>query len=244
MKNLLLLLALSLTAFAQAAPTLARLYAYRPAPGAGAEFYDLQEDNAALYKANKSPITRLAWTSLAGTPTFYMFVPIQSLADLNEPTWLSKQGTDMERTGRQMRLTRSAAATEMLVLASVPELTWDETPDGPPDAFASVSVIRVKPGRVQAFITAAKEVNATTKQMGKAKSIYAHRTRYGGNSYEFHMVTGYASQADITTNVQEVQKLMGEAKYAAYLKSNAENVETIETNLIRYRPEFSHIPAK
>jgi len=244
MKHLLLIFTLSLTAFSQAAPTLARLYSYRAAPGAVAELNDIQKDTAAIYKANKSPVTRLVWTSLAGPPTLFMYVPIPSLVELNEPTWLSKQGTEQDRAARQSRLTRATASTDMQVIASVPELAWDDTPNGPPDAFAVVSVIRVKPGRVQAFTAAYKDLTATVKQLGKAKSIVVQRTRFGGNSYDFHAVTGYASLADITNNVQEVRKVMGEAKYAAYLKSNSDNIESIETHLVRYRPEFSHIPEK
>jgi len=242
--KLLLLFTLGLTAYAQTAPTLSRLYTYQAAPGANADFFDLQRDTVAVYKDNKSTVTRLVWTSLAGKPSLYMVVPFASLAELNEPTWLSKQGTDLERTGRTMRLTRALDSSEMQVLTSVPELTWDDTPNNAPDAFATVSIIRVKPSRVQAFIAAAKEVNAATKQMGKAKSIYAHRTQYGGNSYDFHIVVGYDSLADIGPSLQAFQKAMGEAKYAAYLKSNAENVETMERHLVRYRPEFSYMPEK
>lgn len=37
---------------------------------------------------------------------------------------------------------------------------------------------------------------------------------------------------------------MGEAKYSAYLKGNSENIESLETNLFRYRPEFSYVPER
>lgn len=244
MKLTLLTFALGAALYAQTAPTLGRLYTYKAAPGAASDLFDLQRDTAEIYKAGKSTITRLVWTSLAGEQLLYMYVPNVSLADLNEPTWLSKQGTDQERTGRQMRLARAIESADLKILAEMPELTWDGTPDGPPDAFAAVSTVRVKPGRVEAFTNMAKELNAVTKQLGKAKSIYTSRTRYGGNVYEFHIVTGYASLADITTSPQEFRKAMGEAKFAAYLKSNAENVESVESQLIRFRPEFSYIPAK
>ncbi len=245
MKHLFLIFAISLTAYPQGAPSLSRLSSYRAAPGAGAEFEALQRDTAQMYKTNKSPLTRLAWTSLAGPPTFYISVQIPSLAELNEPTWLSKQGTNAERTGRQMRLSRSAAAVDSRVLVSIPALAWDETPNNEPDAFAVVSIVRVKPGRVAAFTEAAKELQAFTKQMSKAKSLSAHRVRYGGNSYDFHMVAGYASLTDIgTDNVEQLRKLMGETKYANYLKSNSENIESVERHLVRYRSDFSYIAAQ
>lgn len=245
MKTVLLTLTLGAAAFTQTAPTLARLYTYQAAPGAQADLFDLQRDTVAIYKANKSPITRLVWTSLAGKPSLYLFVPIPNLAELNEPTWLSKQGTDLERTGRQMRLARAMDSSEMQVLASVSDLTWDETPNGPPDPFAVVSITRVKPGRVQAFINSRKEVDAAMRKVSKAKSIYSHRTAYGGNAYDFHTVVGYESLADITTSgPQELRKALGDAKYAAYLKANSENIESVERHLVRYRPEFSYAPEK
>lgn len=90
--------------------------------------YDLQRDTVAIYKANKSPITRHAWTSLAGKRMLKLFVPIPSLVELNEPTWLSKQGTDIERTGGQMRLARAIESSEMQVLASVPRISSGTKP--------------------------------------------------------------------------------------------------------------------
>ncbi len=245
MKHLILIFAISLTAYPQGAPSLSRLNSYRTAPSARAEFEALQRDTAQMYKANKAPLSRLAWTSLAGPPTLYLAVRVQSLTELNEPTWLSKQGTDLERTGRQMRLSRATESVDSRVLISIPQLAWDETPNSEPDAFAVVSVVRVKPGRVAAFTEATKELQSFTKQIGKAKSQNVQRVRFGGNSYEFHLITGYASLADIgTNNADQLRKLMGETKYANYLKSNSENIESMETHLVRYRPEFSYMAGK
>ena len=118
----------------------------------------------------------------------------------------------------------------------------DDTPNGPPDPFATVRVDIVKPGRVQEYIALMKDVVQTYKQMGKVKSMYLSRTRYGGNAYEFHGIVGYGSLADISST-NEFQKTMGEAKYAVFLKKLGEVLDSSQVNLVRYRPEFSYMPA-
>lgn len=232
---------ISMTAQPPTVPQLARLYAYEVPSDTAAEFFDVQHDTAEIYKTNKAPHPRLCWTSMAGPLMFYMWVPIKGLDTLMDKTWLSQQGEEMPRNARVSRLARASGRSEIKILSSVPELTVDETPNAAPDAFATVRVDHVKPGKVQDYIAMMKDVVQTTKQIGKAKSIFTSRVSYGGDVYEFHRVVGYASLGDIYS-LSDFQKAMGEAKYAGFIKKLGEVIDSSETNLIRYRPEFSYVP--
>jgi len=229
------------TVAAQSTPQMSRLYAYEVPSDGAAEFFDVQQDTAAIYKANKAPYPRLCWTSLAGPQMLYMLVPISGLDKLTEQTWLSQQGEEMPRRARFSRLARAGASGTIKITTSVPDLTWDDTPGGAPDAFGIVRVTIAKPGKVADYTALLKEVSQTYKKMGKAKSFYVNRVAFGGNVYEFHTYTGYSSLADIH-NTDAFRKAMGEAKYEAYIKKLGEVIDSSERTLVRFRPEFSYVP--
>ncbi|MEP7366097.1 MAG: hypothetical protein ABI972_22795 [Acidobacteriota bacterium] len=231
----------SMTAQAPAAPQMARLYAYEVPADTAAEFFDVQRDTAEIYKANKAPHPRLCWTSLTGPQMFYMWVPIKGLDTLMDKTWLSQQGEELPRSARVSRLARASGRSEIKITASVPELTWNDSPNSSPDAYASVRVDHVRPGRVADYTAMMKDVVQTYKQMGKAKRYITSRVSYGGNVYEFHNYVGYANLGD-TSSTEEFRKAMGEAKYAALIKKLGEVVDSSQRNLVRFRPEFSYVP--
>ncbi|MCC6294529.1 MAG: hypothetical protein IT164_17895 [Bryobacterales bacterium] len=226
---------------AQSAPQLARLYSYEIPPDAAAEFYDLQRDTAEIYKTNKAPFPRLCWTSLTGPPALYMWVPLTGLDKLMDRTWLSQQGEELPRVARASRLARTGASPTIRITRTLPELTWDDTPNGAPEAFASVRVDSVKPGKVSEYTAMMKEVMATYKKMGAAKSFHANRTAFGGDGYEFTTIAGYASLADIP-DPDAFRKAMGEARYDTFVKQLGEVLAKSERTLARYRPEFSYMP--
>lgn len=224
-----------------AAPRTARLYAYEVPSDTAAEFFDVQRDTAEIYKANKAPHARLCWTSLTGANMFYMWVPLAGFDKVQERTWLSQQGEELPRSARMNRLRSASGRSEIKLTAALADLSWDDTPNQTPDAFAAVRVDIVKPGKVADYTAMMKEVLQTTKQIGKAKSVHMSRVVYGGNVYEFHNVTGYANLADLGAR-DEFRKAMGEAKYVAFIKKLGEVLDSSERNLVRYRPEFSYVP--
>ncbi len=226
---------------AQTTPQMARLYSYQVPPDGAAEFFDVQRDTAEIYKTNKAPHPRLCWTSLAGPQMLYMWVPISGLDKLMDRTWLSQQGEEMPRAARVSRLARAGAGATVRLIRSLPDLSWDDTPNGAPEAFASVRVDIVKPGKSSEYTALIKEVAQTYKKMGAAKSFSAHRLAYGGNIYEFTTVAGYSSLADIPDQ-DAFRKAMGDSRYDALVKQMGEILQSSERTLARYRPEFSYMP--
>lgn len=229
------------TVAAQSTPQMSRLYAYEVPSETSAEFFDVQRDTAEIYKTNKAPHARLCWTSLAGPQMFYMLVPVSGLDKLTERTWLSQQGEEMPRNARMSRLARAGASATIKLTRSMPDLSWDDTPGNAPEAFGTVRVDIVKPGKTAEFTAMMKEVSQTYKKMGKAKSFYLSRVAFGGNVYEFHSYLGVDSLADIQ-DTDAFRKAMGEAKYEAFIKKLGDVIDSSERTLVRYRPEFSYVP--
>lgn len=237
----LLTLSLSVAALAQDQPQMSRLYRTEVPLDSTAEFFAVQRDTAEIYKANKASFARHCWTSLAGVQMFYMRVPLSGLDQLTGDTWLQKQGTEMQRAGRMSRLRNSSGRNEVLIITSQPEESWDDTPNDAPDPFATVTIDRVKPGKTREYRALTKEAGAAFKRMGKAKAFRVSRVTYGGNTYEFIVYIGYSSLAEITF-VEDFRKAMG-AKYDEFTRKMGEVLDSRERTIVRYRPEFSYMPA-
>lgn len=245
MKTVSMFLALALAAFAaDTPPVMSRLTIVDIPPDTSAEFYAVQRDTAEIYKANKAPMPRLAWTSLTGASRFVSVVPLEGLDKLAERTWLSQQGDEASRQARSARLRKSSGQLTYKVITTQSEVGWDPSPGAAPTAFIAVSVFVVKPGKTSDFLELLKQSVEATKKIGKAKSVYVARVSYGANWNEFHVVTGYASLADIPTTSAATRAAMGEATYNTFVEKISAAVNSIERDLYRYRPEFSYIPAK
>lgn len=244
MKFVPLFLAVTLSAVAaDTPPPMSRLFIADVPADSAAEFYAVQRETADIYKANKAPIPRYAWTSLTGDPRLVTVIPLASLTQLGEPTWLSGQGDEQSRQARSSRLGRSVGDRTSRIVTQVTDLTWDPTPNGAPEAFAIVRTYNIKPGTVPDFMALIKQSNDAIKKVGKARSIYTSRVSYGGDMYEFYVVVGYDSLAD-STGGDSMRTVMGEAAYTAYFKKSGEIVNTVRRDIMRYRPEFSYVPAK
>lgn len=243
MKFVSLCLALAVSALAaDTPPQLSRLAIIEVPSASSAEFYAVQRETAEIYKANKAPIPRMAWTSMSGEQRFFTLVPLEGLAKLSDPTWLSQQGEERSRQARQSRLAQANAATTIKLITDQKDVTWDPTPQGGPDPYAMVTTYNVKPSKVLDFLALLKESNEVTKKIGKAKSIYTSRVTFGGDTYDFYVVTGYASLADITPG-STFRTTMGEAAYTAYNQKMGQVINSVHRDIIRFRPEYSYVPA-
>lgn len=244
MKIVSMFLALALTAFAaESTPRLSRLYVAEVPADSAAEFYAVQRETADIYKANKAPMPRLCWTTITGVAKFVNVMPLEGLDKLGERTWLSQQGEEMSRQARTSRLRKATGDSTTKVIADVEEAGWNPAPGAAPSPYISVSIYSIKPGKAADFIALMKEATAIVKKLGKAKGVYVGRVNYGGDTGEYHVVTGYASLADIASQ-GDFRAAMGETAYAAYIKKIGEVVNSRHRDIYRFRPEFSYIPAK
>lgn len=240
MKTVSMLLVFALSALAQSQPRMYRLYHVDVPGDSAAEFYAVQRETAAVYKNNKASIPRWAWSSITGEPTFHYMVPLAGLDQLGERTWLSQQGDETSRTARTTRLRNSSGAMSTQIMVAQDDVTWNPNPQAAPDGYMAVSIFSVKAGKVSEFLAMIKQVNETVKKMGKAKNIFVSRVAYGGDGYEFHVATGYASLADIPPQAA-FRAAMGDG-YNAYVQKLGATVNGLRREIVRYRPEFSHIP--
>lgn len=243
MKIVASFLALAVTAFAQTPNPMYRLFEVVVPADSSAEFYAVQRETAEIYKTNKAPIARVAWTTLTGTPRLYTLVTLTGLEALNEPTWLTKQGEEATRRARNTRLQNSTGPSTSRVIQTLNDSSWDPTPEGAPDPFATVTTFNVKAGMVADFMVAIKELVEATKKAGKAKSAYVSRVDFGGSSYDFYFMAGYTALGDIPS-LTILRTTMGDAAYNAYLKKIAATVNSVERDVLRFRPEYSYLLTK
>jgi hypothetical protein len=243
-KSVCLFLVLALSAFgAESAPKLSRLTEVEVPADSSAEFYAVQRETAEVYKTNKAPIARLAWTTLTGKSRLYTLVDIEGLDKLGEPTWLSKQGEETVRQSRQARLRKATGPSNSKVISAEADLMWDPTPEGGPEAYAVVTMYTVKPGKVSAFLALMKENGELTKKLGKAKCTYVSRVAFGGDVYQFTIYNGYDSLADIP-GAGAARAALGEDAYRAFWDKMGAVIDSSSRDIIRYRPEYSYIPSK
>ena len=244
MKIVSIFLALALTAVAaETPPKMSRVTSVNVPADSAAEYYAVQRDTAEVYKANKAPFPRLCWTSLTGEPTFVSMFPLSGIDKLNDPTWLSQQGDERSRQDRFSRLRNTNSHSTSKIVTDEDDAGWNPTPNGAPAAFASVSHYSVKSGKTADFLALIKEATATHKKIGKAKSVWVGRVSYGGDINEFYVVVGYASLADLSSGVA-FRTAMGETAYNAFFKKMGETINSRQRNILRFRPEFSYVPAK
>lgn len=240
MKIVSTLVVFALTALAQNQPTMSRLYHVEVPADSAAEFYAVQRETAEVYKKNKAPIARMAWTSVTGEPTFHYMVPLTGLDQLNGRTWLGQQGDEMSRQARTTRLRKASGVQQTQVVVNQSDITWNPNPQAPPSKFLVVAIYSVKPGKVAEFSALIKEVNEVVKKMGKAKANHVLRVAYGGDGYEFHVATAYDSLADIPAQAA-FRAAMGSG-YDGYVQKLGATINSLRREIVRYRPEFSYIP--
>jgi hypothetical protein len=244
MKKTSLFLALALTAVAaDNPPRMFRLYQTEVPAESAADLYAAQRDIAGIYQANKAPIPRSAWTSMTGPPMLYYVVPFSGIALMGETTWLQQQGDESSRGARASRLNKVGGATASKIITLEEDLTWTTAPQYAPSAYAMVTVISVKPGKVTDFLAALKEASDTHKKIGKAKSLNVFRVTFGGDGYEYHVAAEYDSLVDLEAG-RGFRAFMGEAGYEAYTQKIGGNISSMQRNVLRFRPEFSYAPSK
>ena len=245
MKTVSMFLALALAAFAaDTPPVMSRLHVVDIPNDSAAEFAAVQRDIAQVYKDNNAPLPRLAWTSLTGTSKFVSVAPLAGLDKMNERTWLSQQGEEYVRQARSARLRKASGQATTKIITDVADVKWEATPGADPSPFIAVSIYEVKPGKTGDFSALVKQLSEAVKKVGKAKSFYVARTSYGASWGEYHIVTGYASLADIPTSGTALRAAMGEAAYTTWSEKLNTTINSAERDLYRFRPEYSYLPAK
>lgn len=254
MKIVISFLALALASGAFAAesspPAMFRLYQTDVPPATAAEFYAVQREIAEVYKTNQAPIPRTVWTSLsaeagsslASGSRFMMKVPIAGITALTESSWLSQQGTPASRSARDARFRAASGTGTGKIITEVPELIWDPSP-GVPEPFGVLWTYSVKVGKAAAFIEYMKQAAEVTKKAGQPKRMSSHRVSFGGDINEFSILVEYTSLADLPTPAAFTAAIGGPANLAAYYQQQGELIHSVHRDIVRFRPEFSHVKA-
>ncbi|MBZ5544807.1 MAG: hypothetical protein LAO07_14185 [Acidobacteriia bacterium] len=122
------------------------------------------------------------------------------------------------------------------------------SPGGPPSAFSSVTTVLLKPAGFLEAGEAIKEVNAAIKKSNwPAKPSAWYQLLNGGEGPTLEMVVAREKWADFQPPEKEFGQMLGES----YGKMGAENllqkfygnVRSFHSEIIKFRPDLSYIPA-
>ena len=122
------------------------------------------------------------------------------------------------------------------------------SPGGQPSAMATVTTVLLKPGSSLESEEAIKEINAAIKKSNwPAKPSAWYQLLNGGEGPTLVMVTAREKWADFQPPEKEFGQMLGES----YGKMGAENllqkfygnVRSARSEIIRFRPDLSYIPA-
>ena len=124
------------------------------------------------------------------------------------------------------------------------------SPGGSPAAMSSITLFHLKPDSVNDFIDAAKKINEGIKKTNYAVPGPSRWFQLvnGGEGPLFVLSGDRANWAAFQANEKTLDVMMEEAygkeQGAATLASLRKAVHTIATEIIRYRPDLSYVPAK
>jgi hypothetical protein len=130
-----------------------------------------------------------------------------------------------------------------------PDLSLNRpSPGGQPSAMSTVTTVLLKPGSSVEAEEAIKEINAAIKKTDwPAKPSAWYQLLNGGEGPTLVMVTAREKWADFQPPEKEFGQMLGES----YGKMGAENlfhkfygnVRSARSEIIRFRPDLSYIPA-
>ncbi|MFI5166111.1 MAG: hypothetical protein ACHQQS_05800 [Thermoanaerobaculales bacterium] len=116
-----------------------------------------------------------------------------------------------------------------------------------PSAMAQVTHFYVKVSGVEAFIAAIKEAKTALDKVNWPVHSFWYQLASGGEGPELVLVTARSSWADIQpserTLAQALAEVYGPEKASALLDTVRKNTDHTFSELLRYRPDLSYVPA-
>jgi hypothetical protein len=236
---------LSLPALAQENPgTIARIGMFKPKPGAVAQFEQGRKKHFEFHRKANDAWAWFTWETISGehegtyiTGTFGHhwkdFDAWEKLEQADTADANANMGPSIE--------TEFTAYYELIPDASRP-------PAGSqPSAMMQVTHFFVKPDGVEAFLGAIKDAKTALDKLDWPSHSFWYRLVSGGKGPEFVLVTARASWAEMEpatkTLSQALAEVYGPQKSVAVIQAVVGNTSHTYSELIRYRPDLSYIPA-
>jgi len=201
----------------------------------------------AYYRRAKAPGNYIAFTTLAGTPQAWFITPLGSFAEREEnDKAFQKEPLKSSNAALSARDGELRSASQEIWAVYRPDLSYKVENFNPPkDHYLSLSTYRVKVGHEQDFTAAAKNYMAASAKAGLQQSFICYQIVMGEQAGTYLFFSGMASMSGLDGNADRMKALataMGLEKFAAFDRSGADFLLSIENTLLEVRPSMSYAP--
>jgi len=237
--------ALSVPARAQESPgTVARIGVFKPKPGAAAQFEQGRKKHFEWHRKANDGWTWYTWETISGEHEGSYITATFGHHWKDFDAWEKMEQADTADANANMG--PSIASEFTAYYDYIPEAS--RPPAGKePSAMGQVTHFFVKPAGVDAFLGAIKEARTALDKVDWPAHSFWYRLVNGGNGPEFVLVTARASWAEMEppakTLAQAFTEAYGPQKAVALIDAVVGNTTHTYSEMIRYRPDLSYIPA-
>ncbi len=236
---------LCLPALAQETPgTVARIGVFEPKPGAAAQFEQGRKKHFEFHRKENDTWSWFTWEVISGEHegTYITGTFGHQWKDFDAWEKLDRADTADANANMGPSLeSESTAYYELIPDASRPPAGKEPSP------MIQVTHFYVKPAGVEAFVAAIKEAKTALDKAGWPSHSFWYRLVNGGEGPEFVLVAARASWAEMAPPAKSLAEtlagVLGPQKAVAVIHAVMGNTSRTYSELLRYRPDLSYVPA-
>ena len=236
---------LVLPALAQENPgTIARIGMFKPKAGAVAQFEQGRKKHFEFHRKSNDSWAWFTWETISGEHEGTYITGTFGHHWKDFDAWEKLEQADTADANANMGPSIESEFTAYYEL--IPDAS--RPPAGKqPSPMAQVTHFYVKPDGVDAFLGAIKDAKTALDKIDWPSHSFWYRLVSGGKGPEFVLVTARASWAELEppakTLTQALTEVYGPQKAVAVVHAVVSNTSHTYSELIRYRPDLSYIPA-
>jgi hypothetical protein len=224
------------------ADTVSQVLRVRVKEGVSVAQYEAgRKKHMAWHKSQNDPWTWNVYEVLTGPDTggYIVVSPGHSWADLD--TWQAKFG-DGDTADAQASMSGMQGGSEMSYWTQLSGISRLPAADAPLSKYLTLTIFRTKPGNGPAFETAIGKINEALNAAKYPVNSIWYRLASGGQAPAFAVVTPRANLAalGLPSPAAAVAAHAGATQAAEIAKAIYDNVESITSELLQYRPDLGH----
>lgn len=224
-------------------PNLAWIEYQRPKPGMSKQFEEGRKQKAFWHRERGDTVPLYVWETLMGEGTGTYLVGL-----LNQ-TWAGLDRPAAEESAESDEFARAIGPTVERVVSRLfsARLDLSRPPADPaPSAYAALLHFKVRYGRMAEFNSLVQMFYEATGKAENVKPFIWYDLVYGGEAGTVVLSLPRNSWQDLAPTRSRralLEETLGSAKSDLFTRTAAEVVESQFSELIRFRPDLSYIPA-
>jgi hypothetical protein len=225
-------------------PNLAWIEYQRPKPGMSKQFEEGRKQKASWHRERGDTVPLYVWETLMGEGTGTYLVGL-----LNQ-TWAGLDRPAAEESAESDEFARAIGPTVERVVSRLfsARLDLSRPPADPaPSAYAALLSFKVRYGRMAEFNSLVQMYYEATGKAENVQPFIWYDLVYGGEGGTVVLSLPRNSWQDLAPTARSTRALLeetlGSAKADLFTRTLAEVVESQSSELIRFRPDLSYIPA-